>query len=324
MSYKKDTQCRKWTLVINNPEEHGLDIEKITELLHLFHPDYFCLAAEISSTGTYHVHIFIYSTSPIRFGTLKNRFPTAHIEMARGSCVQNRQYIQKEGKWADTEKAETSVDGSFQEFGTLPNEGEEKSPKLSQLIQWVRDGLSNEEILQQDPSYALKTRDIDILRQELKFAEYTGKNRPIRVHYIFGDSGTGKTRSIFEKHPAADICRITNYGSKGRVQFDAYRGQSVLVLEEFRSQIPISDLLNYLDIYPLMLPARYYDRVACYTEVYITSNVPLEQQYPDLQKSQSETWNALLRRIHTVTEYRRGGIIIEWRFDMDGYANAMH
>ena len=83
MSYAKDTQSRKWMLVINNPEEHGLTIEMIIELLNLFHPDYFCLAAEISSTGTYHIHIFLYSTSPIRFSTVKNRFPTAHIEPAR-------------------------------------------------------------------------------------------------------------------------------------------------------------------------------------------------------------------------------------------------
>ena len=312
-----DYQAKKFLLTINNPQTCGMTHEEIINRAQKFNPEYFCLSDEVGASGTPHTHVFIYSASPMRFSTMKKRFPTAHIDKAMGSSQSNREYILKEGKWADTDKSETRVEGSFQEFGEIPNEADEKSPKLARLIQWIKDGLSNEEILQQDPSFALKTRDIDVLRQELKFSEYTGKNRSIRVHYIFGDSGTGKTRSIFEKHPASDICRITNYGTKGRVQFDAYRGQPVLVLEEFRSQIPISDLLNYLDIYPLMLPARYYDRVACYTEVYITSNIPLEQQYPDLQKSQSETWNALLRRIHTVTEYRCGGIIIEWRFDMD-------
>ena len=312
-----DYQAKKFLLTINNPQNCGMTHEEIINRVQKFNADYFCLSDEIGESGTPHTHVFIYSSSPMRFSTMKKRFPTAHIDKAMGSSQSNREYIRKEGKWADTDKSETRVEGSFQEFGDIPNEADEKSPKLARLIQWLKDGLSNEEILQQDPSFALKTRDIDVLRQELKFAEYTSKNRQIKVHYIFGDSGTGKTRSIFEKHPAADICRVTNYGVKGRVQFDAYRGQAVLVLEEFRSQIPISDLLNYLDIYPLMLPARYYDRVACYTEVYITSNIPLEQQYPDLQKSQSETWNALLRRIHTVTEYRRGGIIIEWRCDMD-------
>lgn len=55
-----------------------------------------------------------------------------------------------------------------------------------------------------------------------------------------------------------------------------------------------------------MLPARYNDRVACYTTVYITSNIPLGEQYQDIQRYKLETWRAFLRRINTVTEYRRG------------------
>ena len=34
----------------------------------------------------------------------------------------------------------------------------------------------------------------------------------------------------------------------------------------------IGDMLNYLDGYPISLPARYANRVACYEEVYITAN----------------------------------------------------
>jgi len=60
-----------------------------------------------------------------------------------------------------------------------------------------------------------------------------------------------------------------------------------------------------------MLPARYHDRIACFDTVYITSNIPLEAQYPDIQKQEMETWNAFLRRIHTVTEFRRDGTIRE-------------
>ena len=99
-------------------------------------------------------------------------------------------------------------------------------------------------------------------------------------------------------------------------QFDAYTGHPVIVFEEFHSQIPITSMLNYLDIYPVMLPARYYDRVACYTTVYITSNIPLEQQYTEIQRSKLETWNAFLRRIHTVTEYRKGGFIREEKHEI--------
>ena len=97
---------------------------------------------------------------------------------------------------------------------------------------------------------------------------------------------------------------------------DAVDGEIlVAAVEEFHSQIPITAMLNYLDIYPVMLPARYYDRVACYTTVYITSNIPLEQQYTEIQRSKLETWHAFLRRINTVTEFRRDGLIREVKYE---------
>ena len=309
--FAKGYQSRKFLLTINNPESAGMTHEEIIDRAQKFNPDYFCMADEIGASGTYHTHVYLYSESPMRFETVKKRFPTAHIDKAVGSSRSNRDYIRKEGKWADTDKVDTRVEGSFKEFGTVPTEAEEKSPRNSAVIQYVKDGLTNAEIIAIDPGYAFRGRDIDQLRQDICYANFRKILRNVEVHYLYGDSGTGKTRSIFDKHPMEDICRITNYAPRGVTQFDAYTGQKVIVFEEFHSQIPIATMLNYLDIYPVMLPARYYDRVACYTIVYITSNIPLEEQYPEIQKCKLETWKAFLRRIHTITEFRKGGIIRE-------------
>ena len=70
-------------------------------------------------------------------------------------------------------------------------------------------------------------------------------------------------------------------------------------------------MVNLLDIYPLTLPARYTDRIACYTKVYITSNIPLEEQYRDIQRYQMETWRAFLRRVQNVIEYLRDGSTVQ-------------
>lgn len=300
-----DTQSRKYQLTINNPQDCDMSHERIIERLQLFRPAYFCLADEVSSTGTHHTHVYVVSHSPMRFSTVKRRFPTAHIEKAVGTSKENRDYIRKEGKWAETAKAETSVEGTFVEFGTIPSEAEENAPKMFQLLQDVTDGFTTPEIIRNNPAFAFKGRDIDALRETLMAERFKTENRDVRVHYFYGDTGTGKTRGIFERHKAEDICRITDYGRRNGVQFDAYHGQDVLVFEEFHSQIPINAMLNYLDVYPLMLPARYNDRVACYTTVYITSNIPLEQQYTDIQRNKPETWRAFLRRIIEVTEYRK-------------------
>ena len=47
-----NSQSRKWTLVINNPLEAGLDHSAIKEILQRFSPDYYCMGDETASTGT--------------------------------------------------------------------------------------------------------------------------------------------------------------------------------------------------------------------------------------------------------------------------------
>ena len=147
-----DPQGRKWQLTWNNPKSYGLTRDAILEILSQLPLEYFCLCDEIATTGTPHTHAFLYAHSNLRFSTIQRKFPTAHIERVQGTAKQNRDYIAKEGKWADTEKAETSVAGSFYEWGTLPTEQEEHSPAMSRLLQSVKEGRSTMEIIELRPS----------------------------------------------------------------------------------------------------------------------------------------------------------------------------
>lgn len=126
-------QSRKWLLGINNPSESGLDNNAITETLQKFHPNYFCIADELATTGTYHTHIFFYTHSPTRFSTIKKRFSTAHIEKAYGTPQENQDYVSKTWIWADTDKAGTSVPNTFQEWGELPADSDDKAPEMFQI-----------------------------------------------------------------------------------------------------------------------------------------------------------------------------------------------
>lgn len=206
-----NSQARKWALVINNPLEAGLDHTAIAAILALFSPAYYCMADEITATGTFHAHVFLYSPSPIRSTTLKNRFPTAHIEKAYSRTKENRDYITKSGKWAGTDKAETTVADSFLEWGALPAEKEEANPDLYRLMRELREGKRTAEIIEQAPKYAFRVRDIDTLRQTLLADRLVTENRKLEVAYLYGDTGAGKTRSIYEAHDPKEICRVTNY-----------------------------------------------------------------------------------------------------------------
>lgn len=299
----KDLQGRKFLLTINNPSEAGLTLAKIDETVKTLNPQYFCRCMERGEKGTEHYHIALFRPSPIRFSTLKRLFPTAHIERAGGSMTANRDYVQKGGKWEGTAKANTSIPDTFAEYGTLPDKVEEQGKKSALLLQAIKNGKSNAELLEEFPEYALRLQNIDVLRESLRREEMKNAVRELDVSYLYGATGTGKTRSIYDAHPPEDICRITTYPSNG-VRFDSYHGQPVLVFEEFTSQIPLSDMLNYLDRYYLELPARYTDHIACYNTVYITSNLPLEDQYTH---EQNERRAAFYRRINHIVEFRADG-----------------
>ena len=102
--------------------------------------------------------------------------------------------------------------------------------------------------------------------------------------------------------------------NKWKILIDGYHGQDVIIFEEFRSSLKIGDMLNYLDGYPLSLPCRFSNKQACYTKVYIISNIPLTAQYNDLQSEQTATWKAFLRRINGgVVEYLANGNVNNYK-----------
>lgn len=300
-----NSKSRKFMLTINNPEDHGLTREDICTRLKLLPFQYACLAYEIGELGTEHVHIYIYSPVTIRFSRIKNVFPIAHIEAAHGSHTDNRDYITKSGKWVNSEKETTNLKETFMEFGEFPEEKRTAMEKKEALIEMIKEGKSNAEILEADSGYAYQIPHMDVIRQTLLEGKFRETERDLDVIYIYGDTGSGKTRCIFDQHGARNICRITSYPKDGKVNFDNYNGEDVLVFEEFHSQIPIGDMLNYLDRYPLMLPARYHDKLAMYTTVYITSNLALEEQYQAVQLQQPKVWEAFLRRIDQVHHFHK-------------------
>ena len=153
-------QSRKWLLTVNNPLDYGLNHAEIKNILHLFNPDYFCLVDEIATTGTRHTHIFIYSKSPIRFSTLKKRFPIAQIDKANGSVIENRDYLRKDGKWKGSDKEHTNLIDTFEEFGDVPKPVDENSPDMSALIEEIENGLDTYEIIKLHPKYAFRIKKL--------------------------------------------------------------------------------------------------------------------------------------------------------------------
>lgn len=290
---------RKYQLTINNPIAHGYSHEVIkANLNELAGCLYWCMCDEIGGeTSTPHTHVYCAFQNPKEFITIQRRFYGAHIEIAHGTHQQNRAYLRKDGKWENDVKHGTIVPNTFEESGELPAEPDARIKQSEAVFAMIEHGASNAEILRKFPSSMNHLPRIEQARQVLLEEEFRNKRRDdLFVSYLWGEPGTGKTRNVLDKHGYQNVYRVTDYEHP----FDGYRSEDVLLLDEFRSQLPFSLLLNVLDIYPLMLPCRYANRVACYTKVYIVSNIPLERQYPNVQQDNPASYRALLRRIHQI------------------------
>lgn len=313
-----EISSRKWLVTINNPVDHGFTHESIELILSSVHGStlYWCYCDEIGDAEkTLHTHIFIYRDGPFKASQIAALFPDMHRDNCRGTAQDNRAYVLKDGdKYNKDDKGHynyvdtsgkwhtgTNLSETFKEFGVCPQEHQGKSRDADIIVSLIKDGATNQQIVDAVSSSYKDIDKIERTRSMYRDSSFTNVWRDMQVTYVFGTTGSGKTRGVMDKYGYGNCYRVTDY----KHPFDQYDGQDVLIFEEYRSQFKIFDILNYLDGYPLLLPCRYFNRQACFTKVFILSNVPLESQYSMVD---GESRKAFLRRIGSVVEYAADGI----------------
>ncbi len=235
--------------------------------------------------GYEHFQIYIENPTAIRFETLKNKLPNAHIAPRRGTKKQAYDYVTK---------SETRIGDPFGNGEIDITETRGARNDITDILEMIRNGATDEQIEWEYPTAMFRySKMISEARQRYLKTKYQNTFRELTTTYIYGKAGSGKTRYVMEQYGYSNVYRVIDW----QHPFDGYEGQSVIMFEEFRSSLKIEEMLNYLDGYPLTLPARYSNKIACFDTVYIVTNIPLEAQYVNVQQAQPETWRAFLRRI---------------------------
>lgn len=300
----EDKQSRKYLLTINNPEKLGLTHEVLKDKLCSMNCLYWAMSDEIGENGTYHTHVYFVKKSAVRFSTVQKRFYGAHIDHAYGTSIENRDYLMKQGKWKDTKKSETSVEGTFEEFGELPNENSENLSSNEILVQMISEGESDASICKSLPKSVNHIKNYDVIRQAILREAHGKEMRNVTVTYIFGDYTIDKTAKVYALFPFSDIYRITDYRNGKGVRFDSYTNQKVIVFETFMGEIPITSLLPMLDKYPLNLSARYSDKIACYEYVYFISEINPKNLYRENLYNRRDLSDAFMDKLNNIVEYK--------------------
>ena len=288
-------QSRRFLLTINNPQDKGINFDTIQETINnLKSTEYYCMASEVGESGTPHIHIFIVFGAPVRFSTIKNKFPTAHIDRCKGTAQENRDYVGKLGKWRDTAKAET-VTGDFCEWGTIPEDRQGERKDLALMYEMIKQGASDLDIFEENPAYIRFVSHIEKVRQALSREKKQTAERDVKVIYMYGCDVATRLRYIYDRFGYDKVYRVVDYDKH---PFDGYNCEDIVVFDFFEGGFPITQMNGMFMLgLPLELSCRYNNKMACYTTLVISADVSPVEIYIDVKVKEQRAFYSNLSEI---------------------------
>lgn len=291
-------RSRGWAYTVFN---YGSDYQ---DILSSINSEYHVFAEEsCPTTGNKHIQGYIYFKD-VKTGsaTIKTiGYEGVHVEPQGkySSPKANRQYIV--GPYNKNGKVKELNDKAI-ELGELPVQGTRKD--LIAFKDAIKNGLTRREAYDEYanlmacyPKMFAELRAMYL--EDLAWSRYEAGEKP-EINVIYGPTGVGKTRGIFEKYGRNVYKLEIGDGSSGSTFWNGYDGQDVILIDDFYGQLKLDYLLRILDRYPQQFNTKggYTWRTA--TKIFITSNDKPENWYKGVKNE--EVKSALYRRFDSVID----------------------
>lgn len=303
-----------------NNTEKGLveyNIEQITSMVTAFADRYsgtkyafICHDKDTTPDGAapLHFHVFLKFKNPVGFNYIKEAFPYGDIENARSTnaCVQYLIHKNNPEK-AQYKKDEIYTNFPQSEFEALflndkkiarLNEADELEKVLQDIADFKIRRFNMFDFFNVQLYSKYRTRIENAFRyRDLQAA--TNPNRDIKVIFITGDAGNGKT--TFAKTAFCSGYQGVCISSSSNDPLQDYTDQDVLILDDLRDDdFKFQDLLKILDPHTgSSVKSRYNNKLFLGKLIIITSYKKLEEWY---SKVPQEAKKQLYRRISFYVE----------------------
>ncbi len=200
------------------------------------------------------------------------RMPNTHFEICRGSCHDNEVYISKAG--------EVTRFGAFISMGVKQD--------VEEIRVCIREGHSMLQIA--DGNFPLYLRFRNSL-QAYRFMVMQEKTKPwrdVKVVILEGRTRCGKTR-LAAKYGSCIL------GGWQLQWLDSYDYNRTLIVDDFADDLPIQQMLRFLDGYQLRLALKGSHTWANWIQVIITTNV--RDLYSQAPNEHRDAFNARITQV---------------------------
>lgn len=271
-----------WCFTLNNYSEeeynHAVEISELQS-------KYWIIGKEIGDSGTPHLQGYISLRRRRNLGGLRDLYSSRyHFEAARGTARQNREYCSKSG--------------SFREGGDIPSSGKPKPKSRDELarefVSSYRTGNSGlAEFASSNPG-TFYYSGYNLLRNTQLIIQPI--HRPnIQVKWIWGDPGTGKSRTAHEELPEA-------YLKEPRTKWwNGYMHEKSVIIDDFGPcGIDLNHLLRWFDRYKCLVETKG-GMISLHADTFIvTSNFEPSDCFKDKDGIPHPQMEALYRRIEII------------------------
>lgn len=225
---------------------------------------------------------------------------TVHLAACNGTSEANRNYCTK------LESRDPNPAFDPFEFGTFADccerNGQGSRTDLYVIGNRIRDGATQREIAQDYPAEFIRfNRGFLALEQALRCVprewDPGAAHAPPSVNWFYGSTGSGKSRAAFTE-ALSNPLRTMYSKPAGNKWFDGYRGDPIILLDDYRGDwFSFSFLLRLLDVYPIQVECKGSMVPLCADTFFITCPLRPEILYANLANRENGRIQQLLRRI---------------------------
>ena len=238
-------------------------------------------------SGRPHLQAFVYfhnlkgvgKTSLNRIGNLFGKKKHARVKPMYGSIAENEAYCSKESRLI--------------KLGNEPKQGTRVD--IDEVVDILQNGLMTvDDICMVNPAFVHQYgRTLDRLEGILLRKKY--RSWMTKGFWYTGPSGAGKSHRVFEGYDP-DTHYVKNLNEDW---WDGYKGQEIVIFNEFRGQITMSELLDLCDKWPKTVKWRSREPVPFLAkEIRIASIKKPQHCYSGLMHD--EPWEQFERRFEVI------------------------